>query len=108
MLGYPDRLHQSCKGIMVHLLDLVKAKLSTAERHSIDAALAATPFFPGLKLPSDELGGKWATATETRELFACATVCLLGAWENDAVLGILDSMMGEPWQQNLCLDGFLC
>ena len=65
LVGHPDRLHQSAKGVMGHLMKLLKAVLrKRAEYNHVDSLLLSSPPFPGMKLTKDGLSAVWATATE--------------------------------------------
>ena len=96
LLGHPDRLHQSAKGVMGHLLKLLKAVLKKrAEYNRVDRLLLSSPPFPGMKLTKDGLSAVWATAAESSYVFAACLVPLLAAANSKGVLPFLKSMAGR-------------
>ena len=94
LLGHPDRLHQTNKGIMDHVLKQVRAQLSTAETALVDAALRRVPVYPGLSLPTGGLAATNSSATELRALFICALVPLTAVHGNGTVIAFIRSMAG--------------
>ena len=94
LLGRPDRLHQSNKGVMLHLLKLLQQVLNKQLQRAIHESLFTDPPYLGVKLPGDGLTALKATASETRALFMLIIVTLLAAARHEGVLPILESMTG--------------
>lgn len=94
LLGHPDRLHQTNKGLMDHLLRQIRGLLTPVETALVDKALACTPNYPALSLPTGGLAATQSTVTELRSLFICALVALTCAHGNAAVIAYISSMAG--------------
>lgn len=94
LLGHPDRLHQTNKGIMDHMLRQVRGQLATAEAALVDRELYRVPDYPGLSLPTGGFAGMQSTASELRALFVCALVPLTAAHGQAAAIAFIRSMAG--------------
>ena len=73
----PDTLHQSAKGDIEKLLDMLKAHLSDPDLAAINKQLASVPAFPGYHPPSQGLSTPKMWATQQAALFKCLPVALL-------------------------------
>ena len=94
LLGHPDRLHQTNKGIMDHVLKQLRAQLDAAETARVQGELRRTPEYPGLSLPTGGLAGTNSSATELRALFICALVPLTAVHGNRTAVAFIHSMAG--------------
>ena len=94
LLGHPDRLHQTTKVVMDHVLKQLRAQLDAAETAQVEGELRRTPDYPGLSLPMGGLAGKNSSATELRSLFICALVPLSAVHGNRTAVAFIHSMAG--------------
>ena len=76
-LVWPDTLHQSAKGDIEKLLDLLVDTATAEDIEVIDERLAAVPVFPGYQPPSQGLSTSKMWASQQAAMFTCLPVALL-------------------------------
>ena len=92
-LYYPDRLHQSNRGVAEDLTKIAEAKLQASQRVQLNKYIASLAFFQGLKVPSFGLNtSQKATATELADLFKVLPVALVAFAATRST--ILNAMQG--------------
>lgn len=76
-LVWPDTLHQSAKGDIEKLLDLITFKLEDVTIEVINERLSSIPVFPGYHPPSQGLSTPKMWASQQAAMFMCLPVALL-------------------------------
>lgn len=76
-LIWPDTLHQSAKGDIEKLLDLLTENVAAEIIEVIDERLASIPVFPGYHPPSEGVSRKKMWASQQAAMFTCLPVVLL-------------------------------
>ena len=94
-LYFPDGLHQSNRGTPEEVTRLLEARLTAAQKHSLDAYLLACPPFHGFRVPSFGLDtSRRATATKIADLFKLLPVAVLAFTSMSAAF--LPALQGRP------------
>jgi hypothetical protein len=98
-LVWPDRLHQTDRGLFEYILEILVRCTTAEERISLNRLLFASPNFPCMRLPSCgvniKMRGAKFTATELATLFKCVPVLLLSIHSTERILAILAAVVGE-------------
>lgn len=98
-LVWPDRLHQTDRGLFEYILEILVRCTSADEHVSLNRLLFASPSFPSMRLPSCGVnikrGGAKFTATELATLFKCVPVLLLSIYSTERIPAILAAVVGE-------------
>ncbi|KAL0018413.1 hypothetical protein WJX79_005315 [Trebouxia sp. C0005] len=85
---YPDRLHQSSRGLAETIMGFLQKRLAIRELASLNSYIGLLPGFPAFNVPSAGMDvDKKATASEMADLFKLMPVALLSVPRQFEVFG---------------------